>query len=253
MAKLNVVLNWQRDPHHETKLPAHPELHLAAPVPTEMDCEPDSVPIQDQGGLGACTGFMGTGNIQHAMKQAGHDPGRLSEMLQYQLELIRDGHFGHDMGSTISTAFLVMELYGVAPAALWDYQMKRFRVRPPQSVVQAAAAHKLAKAQAVKVAQTLDAIKAINAGNRLVGFGFEVPTSFMDVKADGIWKGPQPGDKIEGGHAVNIAGYSDLMQAFKIRNSWSPKWGKNGYVWMPYSFVLSKQASDFAAMATPPA
>lgn len=252
MAKLNVVLNWQRNPHHDLLLPEHPTLHLSA-VPTEYDCEPTSVAIQNQGNLGSCTGFACTGAQQHAMKQVGRDPGRLSEMLQYQLELIRAGQFGHDMGSTISTGYIIMEAYGVAPAAMWDYQMKRFRVRPPQSVLQAAAKHKLDKQQAVKVQQTVQAIKAVVSSNRLVTFGFEVPTSFMDVKADGMWKGPQAGDKIEGGHAVNVAGYSDLLQAFKVRNSWGTGWGKQGYVWMPYSFLTSHQASDFASMIVPAA
>ena len=33
--------------------------------------------------------------------------------------------------------------------------------------------------------------------------------------------------------------------AFLIRNSWGTGWGKKGYGWLPYEYVLYRYATDF--------
>ena len=40
-----------------------------------------------------------------------------------------------------------------------------------------------------------------------------------------------------GGHAVEIVGWNDNVQELKLKNSWSKAWGKDGYFYMPYSFI----------------
>jgi hypothetical protein len=56
---------------------------------------------------------------------------------------------------------------------------------------------------------------------------------------------PSPTEFFEGGHAVTAVGYSDLKQAFKIKNSWGTSWKDGGYFWMPYSFITSEYCDDF--------
>ena len=40
-----------------------------------------------------------------------------------------------------------------------------------------------------------------------------------------------------GYHALCVVGYSDVVQAFRVVNSWGPDWGMNGYGWLSYDFV----------------
>ena len=47
-----------------------------------------------------------------------------------------------------------------------------------------------------------------------------------------FWK-PNTGDRMLGGHAVTIVGYTKT--AFIIRNSWSEQWGDNGYTYYPFT------------------
>jgi len=46
-----------------------------------------------------------------------------------------------------------------------------------------------------------------------------------------MWK-PEQGDRMQGGHAMCIVGYT--KKGFIIRNSWSDDWGENGYTIFPY-------------------
>ena len=54
-------------------------------------------------------------------------------------------------------------------------------------------------------------------------------------------------ESLLGGHAVAAVGYADEEglidgcppRCFKVRNSWSAAWGKAGYCFMPYEFMLA--------------
>jgi hypothetical protein len=54
--------------------------------------------------------------------------------------------------------------------------------------------------------------------------------------AKGVWN-KQENDLSKGYHAVTLIGYDDNMHggAFEIMNSWSPRWGNDGFIWMRYS------------------
>jgi C1A family cysteine protease len=90
-------------------------------------------------------------------------------------------------------------------------------------------------------------------------FGFTVYSSIHQA-GDNDGKIPYPGngERIEGGHAIVAAGYDDNMKiknsiagssettgALLIRNSWGEDWGRNGYGWLPYEYVLSGLADDW--------
>lgn len=49
-----------------------------------------------------------------------------------------------------------------------------------------------------------------------------------------MWKKRDEEDEMMGGHAMVVVGYDDNEQIFIIRNSWSKKWGINGYCHYKY-------------------
>ncbi len=63
---------------------------------------------------------------------------------------------------------------------------------------------------------------------------------------------PGQHEKPIGGHAVCAIGFSDIKKSsdgkhvgyFKIRNSWGPNWGLEGYFWMPYDYIKAGLCSD---------
>uniref|UniRef100_A0A6C0BKZ8 Peptidase C1A papain C-terminal domain-containing protein n=1 Tax=viral metagenome TaxID=1070528 RepID=A0A6C0BKZ8_9ZZZZ len=84
---------------------------------------------------------------------------------------------------------------------------------------------------------------ALAAGCPVV-FGFDVYSSFDWIGFDGVMKMPQPGETVNGSHAVCAVGYQG--DHLIVRNSWGQLWGDHGHFYMPWSFVLNNQnASDF--------
>ena len=88
-------------------------------------------------------------------------------------------------------------------------------------------------------------------------FGFTVYNSIEQAESAGKIPFPSPKEKIEEGHAVAVVGYDDKMKiknkygkiettgALLIRNSWRTQWGKEGYGWLPYDYLLKGLAEDF--------
>ena len=52
-------------------------------------------------------------------------------------------------------------------------------------------------------------------------------------------------EKLLGGHCVVAVGYDDVLQSFKILNSWGKSFGCNGYCYMSYKYVCSDLCTDF--------
>jgi len=65
------------------------------------------------------------------------------------------------------------------------------------------------------------------------------------VAKTGIVPLPRPGEQPIGGHALLMVGCNINTRLFKFRNSWSTRWGDNGYGYLPFDYVLGQHASDF--------
>jgi Papain family cysteine protease len=83
---------------------------------------------------------------------------------------------------------------------------------------------------------TLDGINNVKAilalQRKVLPMQIYLDTSFFNYEAGQVWT-PQD-SYIVGDHATCIVGYDEAKQAFKVRNSWGPYWGEEGYVWIGY-------------------
>ena len=77
-------------------------------------------------------------------------------------------------------------------------------------------------------------------------FGFTVYSGFMsdEVAKSGVLNMPQPGEKVEDGHAVVGVGYDDAQKRSLVRNSWGAGWGMQGYFTIPYDYLSNRNLSD---------
>ena len=83
--------------------------------------------------------------------------------------------------------------------------------------------------------------KSLSEGKPVI-IGMNCPPSF--ITAEELWRPRENPNGFYGGHAMCVVGYDDNRDggAFEVQNSWGRKWGKGGYVWIPYDvfsrFVL---------------
>ncbi|MFT3686226.1 MAG: C1 family peptidase [Phycisphaerales bacterium] len=67
-----------------------------------------------------------------------------------------------------------------------------------------------------------------NRGPVAVGF---TATALFQAYRGGVFNASDAGDV---NHAIVIIGWDDSKEAWKIKNSWGPTWGENGYGWVKY-------------------
>jgi C1A family cysteine protease len=81
-----------------------------------------------------------------------------------------------------------------------------------------------------------------------VVYGMAIYQSFESENTAkmGIVAIPAIGERILGGHCMNICGWNDKEGMFDVRNSWGEGWGIKGYCKIPYEYILNRKfSSDF--------
>jgi C1A family cysteine protease len=227
--------------------------HPMRGISASSDLRPKLSPVQNQGRLGACTGFAAEGLAEYWERQGGNTE-QLSPGFIYSQELKEDGNPGQDAGSYISTAIDVLKTYGACPEAMHPYiaaadQTDPAKIRAYLSTEPSAEAFKAALANRIKTAaqiRDLDGFKKAIAAGKPVIFGIVVYKSFMnpEVKTTGVVPMPASNEQRLGGHAILAVGYDDAKQQVLFRNSWSEKWGDKGYGYLPYTYFKSSLVHD---------
>ena len=169
-----------------------------------------------------------------------------------------------DTGAFLRSAMGALVLFGVPPEEYWPYNIASFDKEPTAFCYafaqnyQSLSYYRL-DPPGTTPDQLLTRIKTNLAAGLPSMFGFTVYSSISQADQNG-GKIPFPtnGEKIEGGHAIVVAGYDNAMKikntnmggiettgALLIRNSWGTSWGDNGYGWLPYEYVLKGLADDW--------
>ena len=217
---------------------------LRAPValPPSVDWTSKLPPCYNQGDLGSCTANAIAGAVQF-LQTVKVMPSRL---FIYWNERVIEGTSDSDSGAELMDGIKTINKQGVCPESEWPYEDVRLTFPPPPACY--ADASKTLLLQYLSVDNTvLDDIKAALVQGPVVG-GFSVYESFESdtVAASGIVPLPGPGESVVGGHAILTAGYDDATQLFKVRNSWGPDWGMNGYFTIPFAYFTDRdRANDF--------
>lgn len=268
-----VGMGWLPDyPDFRDYTPQHesisPLLQQAAPeaakstLPPATDLRAWCSPIEDQGALGSCTANAGTGLVEYFEKRAFGKHLDASRLFLYKVTR-NLSHLKGDTGAFLRSTMGALVLFGVPPEEYWPYVIDDFDKEPPAfcyafaQTYQALSYYRLDPPGTSKQ-DLLDRIKTHLAGGLPSMFGFTVYSSRSQAADSGRIPYPTPGEKVEGGHAVNAVGYDDNMKirnsnpggittqgALLIRNSWGSGWGEHGYGWLPYEFVLKGLAQDW--------
>jgi len=174
---------------------------------------------------------------------------RVSRDFQYYNTTKILGYPGKDQGGTLRSAVQVGSLYGFLDERILPYtdDPRSFAKAPPKADYTLARQHRITSYHAIADGD-LQTMKSVLAMGKIICFGFDVYENMMTqtMALKGHLSRPAKTDKLLGGHAVALVGYSDAKQAFLVRNSWGVNWGNAGYFLMDYDYVGDpKMASDF--------
>ena len=216
-------------------------------------------PIEDQGEIGSCTAHAVIGLAEYLIKAGTGTLTDLSRMFLYKATRNLMGVQG-DTGAFIRTTIKAMAAFGIPPEERWPYSAELLDYEPMAFQYAYAAnfkALKYARLDAYDLApeDVLDHVKRSLAAGYPAAFGFPV----YDSVRKATWEAPLipiPGTQNDpqlGGHAVLAVGYDDTYRVpgqddpgvLIIRNSWTREWGREGYGYLPYYYVLERLAVDF--------
>ncbi len=202
------------------------------------------LPILNQGDIGSCVFNAGSRAVyfnQIKQKQSPFMPSRLE---WYYWGRFLEGTTGSDEGCSIRNACKALNRFGVCREDLWKYVRGNLYKEPNAAVMENAALHKSVCYQ--RVQRNLDALKDILVVHGFpILFGIAVYPSFDKITKDGIVPLPKLStEECQGGHGMEIEGYSDSKGCFRVANSWGKTWGDKGYCWLPYEYVLNAALAD---------
>lgn len=246
-------LGWKPDhPDHRDALFAVP--HTMAAPPAHVDLRPQCPPVYDQGQLGSCTANAIAGAIEFDQKKQAVPEFIPSRLFIYYNERVKEHSVLVDAGAQIRDGMQSVAKIGVCPESMWPYDDThpandgdpcptcKFAVKPDAACYVEAAKHKIASYS--RLTQSLSIMKACLASGYPFVFGFTCYDNLPFQSSDGVIPLPGPNNSVIGGHAVVAVGYDDASNLFTIRNSWGNAWGKSGYGFMPYSYLLQAQLSQ---------
>ncbi len=231
---------WVRD------LLDHRDIYLEWPeikkVPDTMDLRENTFlpKVYNQLNLGSCTAnaiataYSYDQNIQLLPE---FEPSRL---FIYYNERKIEHKVNYDSGASIRDGIKVINKIGVCEESLYPYDIDKFKRTPAFDAYENAKKHRSVDYRRIDI-NINEAMKAV-AINLPVVFGFSVYESFETIGSDGIMPMPKEDERIIGGHAVVIIGYTKTHLI--IRNSWGDDWGDKGDFYMPFSFFNSAYCAD---------
>ena len=239
------ILNWRPSPYDPRDFQSNRHTKMAAErLPTSYKM-PINIPVYDQGGIGSCTANSGCVCFLYecAEQNFSFEPSRL---FLYWVTRFLENSVPYDDGAYIRDVFKALRQFGLAKEQFMPYIVHKFAEQPSKEAFEDGLNHLAIEYAAVKKEERI--IKQTLMAGGAISFGFYVYESFMKGNwsyTTGLMPMPAKGEQITGGHAVTIVGWDDDIECFLIQNSWGTDWGKEGFFWMPYKFLLSANCSDF--------
>lgn len=186
-------------------------------------------PIKDQADIGACMGHATATAAELAYRLA---YGKLKQFSAWFVYATING--GRDRGATVGDAFKSIQEHGVCLDSSVPYK----EWRPARALTQQTRAEAaLYRAEHIYRLEDEDDLATAVMAADPVAFGTMISDGFNRLDSEGV---PGSGGG-QGGHAMAIFGGMKKLRsgrwAYRVVNSWAPRWGLDGCCWMTYAQI----------------
>lgn len=218
-------------------------------IPSKVDLRHKDWNIGDQGTSGSCVGWASTDSLlryHFAKAKKIRFKDNLSVRFIWMSAKETDEYvdypttFIDDAGTSLKTALKVAHKYGVLTAKQLPFEGNMLKIKE-KNFLEIAGRMKI-KAYfnlSAKKAEKIELFKLWLAYHGPILTCLDCDSSWFDVKSDGLltkYDKSSIDPENPSGHAVSIVGYTPTH--FIIRNSWGKGWGKNGFAFASYDYVL---------------
>jgi hypothetical protein len=202
--------------------------------------------VVNQGEIGSCVGWSSgyaAFTIMRAKKENWTDIDQITENAYSALYIYNQVKIGDCyQGSLFSKALEFLKTNGDCLSSEFDYP-KGDCDRNPNEI------HKIAAEKSeyevrdyftlypsnASSSEKINQVKLSLSEGKPVIIGMAIRENFKGLRKNTPFWNPEIGDKTAaGGHAMVVIGYDEEKNAFEIMNSWSTKWGNDGFFWMKY-------------------
>jgi hypothetical protein len=200
----------------------------------------------DQGQIGSCTGNMFAAQAVFLRALQGEPEIMVSRLFSYWAAREREGTTGWDAGAQIRDIIAGAITEGICPEELWPYDESKVTTEPSVEAFERAQYCEVIDYQRVDNTKEAQLVAAMMSGP--LCFGATIYDSFesAQVQRTGMVPMPLAGDSVAGGHALWLCQLDMVRRLAKVRNSWGPNWGQNGYCWFPIDYLTDGDlAADF--------
>eukprot|EP01006_Ploeotia_vitrea_P030626 TRINITY_DN62999_c0_g1_i1.p1 TRINITY_DN62999_c0_g1~~TRINITY_DN62999_c0_g1_i1.p1 ORF type:complete len:405 (-),score=53.66 TRINITY_DN62999_c0_g1_i1:797-2011(-) len=238
-----------RNPSHFTEY-----VVTTSSFPSRVDLRQYCSPVEDQANTNSCAANAVAGAFEYLAAREGADhAGDISRLFvyyvaraQYLRETGREPDAPgaiQDTGAVIGLAIDALMDAGSCLQATWPFVVSLINTKPSEEAYEEATHYRIVSAKRIPV--TMEAMKGTLAEGYPFVFGLKLAKQFFNPGKSGTIQMPGPRNPLQrqGGqhalHAMLCVGYSDKRQAFIIRNSWSSRWGDQGYGYVPYDYMAN--------------
>lgn len=193
-------------------------------------------PVYDQGQHGTCTSCAALACDDYYYHREGKR--RPSILFTYYNQKAPDDLVDDD-GDNVENALKKIRKFGSCKEKIWPYTEPWNKKPSKEAYVDGLKGHEIT---------TFHAIKNITQLKSALSQGYPCPGAldwaFTDMDENYILNTPKKRSKKWNGHAIVFIGYDQEKRLIEIRNSWSDKWGDNGYAWITYEAMNLLQDWD---------
>lgn len=213
-------------------------------IPSSIDLSVYAPFPRHQGTIFSCVGWSvgyGALTMERAIQNGWTDRAKITNESSSALFLYNQIKIGNcTRGARISDALIFLQEKGDCLAKYYDKNLDDCEQPTTPELVKNASNFRITDYAALFDGELdkndkINRIKRALAQNKPVVIGLRIKNNFYKLEDAAFWH-PDLGDTTyAGGHAAVVVGYDDNLASFRIFNSWGPKWGKNGMIWVKYN------------------